>query len=341
MLIPLDDILEARERLAPHLPATPVRYAQSYSRRLDARVHLKLELFQPTHSFKVRGALNALLALPEERARRGVVTASAGNHGLGLAYAAGLLDRRATVILPESAPPNRRAAIDRLGADTIVRGEDWNAANAYALELAAREGFTVIHPFDDPDIMAGQGTIGLELVEQLPDLDMVVCSVGGGGLISGVASALHGLAPDVDVYGVETLGADCMARSLAAGRVVELERFGSIASSLGTRRTTERQLGAVREATRGVVVVSDGEALRELVRSLDDEKLLIEPAASCILAALTLGRIPEVAGRVVAPILCGGNVTLAQVMGWLPQFGLGPDGASVSPPASEPASRPL
>jgi threonine dehydratase len=316
MLIPLSEIEAARERLSPYLSTTPVKRAESYGTRLGATVMLKLELFLPTGAFKVRGALNALLSLEPAALRFGVVASSAGNHGLGIAYAASRLDAPATVVLPATAPPRRAALIEELGARVIVHGEDWNGANQYALELAETLGLTYVSPFDDPAIMAGQGTIGLELLEQVPDLGVVVCSVGGGGLISGVASAIRAVRPEVRVIGVETAGADCMARSLAAGEIVELERFTSIATSLGTRRTQKRPFEIVREAVERVEVVSDEDTLVELLHLLDDEKLLVEPAASCTLAALVSGLVPDLEGSVVAPVMCGANVTLAQVLGW-------------------------
>lgn len=320
MLIPIEDILVARERLAPYLPPTPVTSADSYHPRLRATVMLKLELFQPTAAFKVRGALNALLCLEPDARRRGVIASSAGNHGLGIAYAAARLNSPATVVLPSSAPARRATLIEWLGATVVVHGEDWNAANSHALELAESLGLSYVSPFDDPAIMAGQGTVALELLDQVPALDAVICSVGGGGLISGVASALRALRPEVRVIGVETEGADCMARSLAAGKIVGLERFTSIATSLGTRRTQDRPFAIVREAVERVEVVSDREALVELLRLLDDEKILVEPAASCTLAALTAGKVPDLEGAVIAPVMCGANVTLAQVSAWQQQL---------------------
>jgi threonine dehydratase len=316
MLIPVQEIEAARERLAPYLQPSPVKRAEGYGARLDATVMLKLELFQPTGAFKVRGALNALLCLESEALRRGVIASSAGNHGLGIAYAASRLEVPATVVLPASAPPRRAALIEQLGARVIVHGEDWNAANAHALELVETLGLNYVSPFDDPAIMAGQGTIALELLEQVPELDAVVCSVGGGGLISGVASAMRALRPEVRVIGVETEGADCTARSLAAGEIVELDRFTSIATSLGTKRTQTRPFEIVRQAVERVEVVSDREALAELLRLLDEEKILVEPAASCTLAAMVSGQVPDLEGAVVAPVMCGANVTLAQVLGW-------------------------
>lgn len=321
MLIPLTEITQAQERLRPWLPASPLVRADSYSQRTGANVHLKLELLLPTHSFKVRGALNAVLALSPAERERGLVTASGGNHGLGVSFAAQQTQSKAVVVLPEVSPQVRRDRIVELGAELIVHGADWNAANTKALELAAEHGFTYVSPFADRAIMAGQGTIALELLDQLPDVDVVFCSVGGGGLISGIASALQQLKPEVRVIGVETRGADCVSQSLAAGRVVELTAFTSIAESLGTRRTTPEILQIIGDAAERVVVVEDGAALKELVFALDYEKLLLEPAASCNLAALTGGMIPDLAGRNIAVIACGGNIRYAQVALWLEQFG--------------------
>ncbi len=328
MLIPLHAIEEARARLAPYLTPSPVRLSEGYSRQLGARVVMKLELLLPTHAFKVRGALNALLSLPETTRARGVVTASAGNHGLGLAYAGAQTQTGVTVVLPVNTPQVRVDEIQNLRGNVIIHGEDWNEANARALFLAETRGLVYVSPFDDPAIMAGQGTLALELLEQAPDLDVVVVSVGGGGLISGVASALKALKSEARIIGVETAGADCMAQSLKAGRLVELPRFGSIAQSLGTKRSTERPFAVVRELVERVEVVSDEAALRDLLTLLNTEKLLVEPAASCTLSALTEGLVPDLRGKTVVPVLCGGNVTLPQVLGWLEQFGMMPDGKS-------------
>jgi threonine dehydratase len=320
MLIPLADIQAARDRLLPHLPVSPMVRAASYCDRTGAEVRFKLELLMPTHAFKVRGALNALLLMDEARRARGVVTASGGNHGLGVAYAAQLLGVQATVVVPTTTPSIRTDTIRRFGGHVVVCGGDWNAANQHALALCAAYGATYVSPFDDPAIMAGQGTLALELLEQAPDTEVIVCSVGGGGLISGIASAVRQLRPEVRVIGVETLGADCMAQSLAAGRLVELPQFTSIAESLGTRRSAERAFAIVREAVERVVTVSDARAFEELLWTLNHEKLLCEPAASCTLAALTDATL-DLVGRRVAVVVCGGNITLEQVRAWEARFG--------------------
>jgi threonine dehydratase len=325
-MIPLSSIEAARRRLAPYLSPSPVLRADSYSRRLAAEVVFKLELFLPTHAFKVRGALNALLCLSAAERARGVVTASAGNHGLGVAYAAAQVGAKATIVLPSTTPAIRLGAIAALGGKVIVRGDDWNEANRHAERLVASEGYTYVSPFDDPAIMAGQGVLALELLEQVPDVDIILTSVGGGGLISGVASAVKQLRPEVRVVGVETLGADCMAQSLAAGYPVELPKFTSIAESLGTKRSSERPFAIIREAVERVVVVSDEAALQDLLWSLNLEKILMEPAASCTLAALTQGLLPDIKGKTVVPIICGGNISLESVLGWMKRFEMSADG---------------
>jgi len=336
MLIPLDDIRAAQRRLAPYLSPSPLLVSDAYSARTGADVRFKLELFLPTHAFKVRGALNALLLMPGAERARGVVTASGGNHGLGLAYAARQLGVRATVVLPTTTPEVRAEAIRCLGGEVIVRGEDWNEANALALELAGRAGATYVSPFDDPHIIAGQGTVALEILQQAPETELIVCSVGGGGLISGVASAVRQLRPEVRVVGVETLGADCVSQSLKAGRLVALPRFTSIAESLGTKRSAERPLSIIREAVERVVTVPDEAALKELLFTLNTEKVLCEPAASCTLAALTGGLVPDLEGRTVVSVICGGNIALKHVEAWCERFGLEVDG---TPRREEPLIR--
>ena len=320
--IPLAELQAARTRLQPYLKPTPLVPAEAYRARLGCELSLKLELLQPTHAFKVRGALNALLTMPKQALAVGVVTASGGNHGLGLAYAARLLGVRAVIALPTTTPELRIATIRELGGEVFVHGDDWNAADALAHALKRAHGYTYLSPFDDPQVMAGQGTIALEILEQAPDTDVIVCSVGGGGLISGIASAVRHLRPDVRVVGVETLGADCLAQSLARGELVTLPKFTSVAESLGTRRSSARPFAIVQAGVERIVTVSDARAVAELLFTLNREKLLVEPAASCTLAALTDGLIPELAGRRVVSVMCGGNTTVAQVTAWQERFAL-------------------
>jgi len=319
-LIPLEHIRAAQERLKRYLSPSPLVRADAYSARLGCELSLKLELLLPTHAFKVRGALNALLSMSERARALGVVTASGGNHGLGLAYAARQLGVRAVITLPTTTPQIRVDTIRSLGGEVVIYGDDWNAANDHALALVAAQGYIYLSPFDDPQVMAGQGTIALEILEQAPDTEVIVCSVGGGGLISGIISAVKQLRPAVRVIGVETLGADCVSQSLAQGALVTLPRFSSIAESLGTRRSSERPFAIIREGAERVVTVPDARAVEEILYTLNREKLLVEPAASCTLAALTDSLIPDLAGRRVVGVMCGGNITLEQVESWRGRF---------------------
>ncbi len=316
MLISANAIQAAAERLQPYLTPTPTIRSEYYSQKTGANIFLKLEIFQPTHSYKVRGALNTILALPEAQRQKGVITASQGNHGLGVIYAANLLGIGAKVYLGGRTPENRVKALEATGAEVVLYGESWDEANQYAMELAAKEGKAYIHPFNDPNVMAGQATIFLELMKQMQQIDLVVMSIGGGGMISGIISAVQAFSPTTDIYGVETIGTDSMYQSVQAGTIVELPAITSIAMSLGARRTEQPQFDLVSQYAEDVVVVSDEMAVNALTELLNEEKLLIEPAASCTLAALTHGKIQVKPDANVAVVLCGANVTLENVLEW-------------------------
>ena len=308
------ELLAASVRLRRHLAPTPLVRSDALSRGVGASVHLKLETLQPTHSFKVRGALNALLALGEERRRSGIVAASQGNHGLGVAWAAARLGVPATVYLPRDAPRARVAALEELGSAVVLEGESWDAANALAVAAAQSSGRCYVHPFNDRWVMAGAATIYLELREQLPSIDVLVASVGGGGLLSGLISAVRRFSPNTRVFGVETEGADCMARSIAAGSIVTLPAITSVARSLGARRTEAPQFETVRQHAEDVLVVSDAETKRQIWEAWRHERLLVEPAAACVLAALACGRIRAKGSDRVVAVMCGANVELPELL---------------------------
>jgi threonine dehydratase len=310
MLIPKQDIGTAVARIRPHLPVTPLVRAEHFSRKLGASVFFKLETLQPTHSFKVRGAFNALMQLPDEQKKRGVVTASGGNHGLAVAYAAQVLGIPATIYLPESATEAKLAAIRLLRPEIIIHGAAWDDANALAMRVARESGRTYVHPFDDRAVMAGQGTIVPELLQQLPAPALIVASIGGGGLISGIISATKHFSPATRVVGVETVGADSMFQSWKAGKIVMLPAITSIAETLGARKTEATQFEIVSKHVCDLVTVSDKSAMRALVEILETEKLLTEPATSCSVAALIEGRIPFTAEENIVVVLCGANFRL-------------------------------
>jgi threonine dehydratase len=321
-LIPQAEINAAAARLRPYLNPSPLIYASHYSALTGANVYFKLEMFQPTHSFKVRGAFNALLALPDDQRARGVVAASGGNHGLGVTLAATTVGVPAEIYLPESTPPHKQEAIRELGGTVTIVGEAWDDSNRTALAAAAEANRPYIHPFDNLHVMAGQATIFGELRDQLSRIDVIIASIGGGGLMSGLLSAVQHDGGQVRVYGVETIGADSMAQSVKAGQIVELPAITSIAETLGAKKTEPRQFEIVRHHAEALVAVPDRDAVAALVALLDHEKLLVEPATSCSLAALTGGLIPVQPGENVVVIVCGANVSLAMVQTYRERFGV-------------------
>jgi threonine dehydratase len=313
--IPLTDIEAAHERIVSFVHRTPLVSSRALGERLSTRVSLKLELFQKTGSFKPRGAFNEILSLSEDQRRRGVVGVSGGNFAQGLAYAGATLGVPTTVVMPDTTPAHYVAATEGYGAEVeLVSGIAAAFSRAQELELS---GLVFLHPFDDPHMMAGNGTLGLEIVDDAPDVTDVVVSIGGGGLMTGVASALKGSKPEIRVWGVETEGADAMRRSLDAGRIVEIE-ITSIAKTLGAPWVSERTLAAARELLEDVVVVADGEAFRAIHLLLERAKVLAEPAASCTVPAAE--RLRERLGEHVVLVLCGGNVSMSDLRLWEERF---------------------
>jgi threonine dehydratase len=314
-LITLLDIQEARKRIHGRIRRTPATSSESLGKRLDCRVSLKLELFQKTGSFKVRGAFNKVLAAGADGCGEGLVAVSGGNHAQAVAYVARELGLRAKIIMPSSTPSNYVDGTRGYGAD-IVFAADATAAFATVAGYE-KQGWLAVHPFDDPLVIAGQGTTGLEIVEDLPDLTDLVVSIGGGGFIGGVATAVKALKPEVRIWGVETEGADAMAQALAAGHPVQLPGITSIARTLGAPSVSERTLAMARRYLESVTVVPDSEAVESLRVILERAKVLTEPAGACTLAAA--GRLKgqfQPSSHVVL-LLCGGNVGLTDVCRWL------------------------
>ena len=269
---------------------------------------MKLELFQKTGSFKVRGAFNKALGLKAEERGQGIVAVSGGNHAQAVAYAARTLGLKAVILMPESTPANYVDATRGYDAE-IKFAADVSAAFAEVAEYE-RHGWAFIHPFDDPVVIAGQGTIGLEILDDVPQVTDIIASVGGGGLIGGIATAVKSLKPSVRVWGVETEGADCMSKSLAAGKIVTLDVITSVARTLGAPAPSEQTLAMAQSLLENVTVVSDREALAGLRFLLERLKVLTEPAASCTLAAADRLRDQFSKERHVVLVLCGGNMPL-------------------------------
>jgi threonine dehydratase len=306
--ISLSDIQTARQRIAPCVRRTPLTPSATLSERLRTNVYVKLEVFQKTGSFKVRGAFNKALSLRPEERGKGIVAVSGGNHAQATAYVARALGLKALILMPESTPRNYVDATRGYGAEIKFAA---NASAAFA-EVAQfeRDGWAYIHPFDDPLVMAGQGTVGLEILDDVPQVTDVIVSIGGGGFIAGVATAVKALKPGVRVWGVETEGADCMSKSLAAGRIVTLDSITSVARTLGAPAPSERTLAMAKELLESVTVVPDREAVAAMKVILERLKVLTEPAASCTLAAADRLKDRFSSERHVVLVFCGGNVSV-------------------------------
>ena len=302
----LQDVRDAAARLDGHVARTPCRRSDRLTQLLGTEVFLKLENFQLTGSFKERGAANKLSASAQEAAAHGVVTASAGNHGQGLARHAARMGIDAIVVMPRSTPLVKVSATGRWGAHVVLHGADYAEAYSEACLIAEREQRLFVHPFDDPDIMAGQGTVALEILEQVPDVQNMVVSVGGGGLAAGVAAVIRELRPDIHLFGVQSKAMPSMQAALGAGHPVTIPFSRTVADGIAVRQVGERTFDALRGSFAELSVVDDDEISEAIVVLLEAEKVLAEGAGAAPLAAL-LRRRSCLPGKTVL-VICGGNI---------------------------------
>jgi threonine dehydratase len=311
-MINLEDIRAAAAALEGRVHRTPVLLSRSVSERAGCTVHVKAESFQRTGSFKVRGVFNKIRSLTREERRRGLIGISAGNHAQALAYAAHIEQVKCTVVMPAQASPVKVAASKGYGAEVVLHGDVFEAWQKME-ELRDRHAYTFVHPYDDALVMAGQGTVGLELMADLPKVDVVVVPVGGGGLISGVAAAVKSITPSVRVYGVEPIGAAAVKEALQAGEPVRLQSINTIADGLSAPIAGVNALQNIRNYVDDVVLVDD-DAIRDALRYiLERMKIFFEPAGAAGFAALFGGHIPNVANKTVAVVASGGNMDLARL----------------------------
>lgn len=310
----INDIWRAATRIAPYIKRTPTLVDTFLCERLGTNLYLKHELLQRTGAFKVRGAFNKMLQLTEDERKRGVVAVSAGNHAQAVAYAAKVLGLRSVILMPENTPDNYVQKTLKHGAEVRFFP---SLADAFAAACSFEDdGYVYVHPFDDRDVIAGQGTIGLEILEDVPNVTDVIVSIGGGGLSGGVACAIRSLRPNVSVWGVETRGAHSMSAALDAGEVVELSEITSIARTLGAARVGALNFELAKAYLSGVTVVDDSEAVTEMFCLLDKAKVLTEPATSCTLAAAERLRDNFGPDSHVVLILCGGNIALEDLFSY-------------------------
>jgi threonine dehydratase len=308
-MIPIGEIRGARARAAGIVKTTPLDLSATFSALCRRQIYLKLENLQKTGSFKVRGALNKIQLLDPAARARGVITASAGNHAQGVAYAAQRAGVPVTVVMPEAASFSKAAATAGYGARLVLAGRDYSEAHAHALALADEQQTTFIHAFDDAQVIAGQGTLGLELLDQLPDVDTVVVPVGGGGLLAGIISALRGAGSRARIVAVQAAGASSLAPSLRAGTRVELAAVDTIADGLATRTIGALPFAVIRDAVDQAVEVTDAETADAVLLLLERAKAVVEGAGAVGLAACLAGRLPPGA-TTVAVVISGGNIDM-------------------------------
>ncbi len=305
----LREIELAESRIRKHIPPTPLEYSRGISDLLGREAHLKLETFQPTRVFKIRGALNKLLTLGDSELKRGVITASSGNHGFAIAYASRLFGVKASVCVPENVNPQKLGAIEEQGAEVIRSGRGYDETYANALAVAEKRNLTFIHAFNDPDIIAGQGTCGLEIVRQLPDVDSTVVAIGGGGLISGIAIAVKESLGKSFVYGAETTAIPSMLESIQAGHRVRVEPGKTIADGMQAATPGDLTFEAVRKYVDRIGLVTDFQLEAAVYDLLTRARVLAEPAGASPLAAMK-DSLRDDPGQKTVLVVSGGNISV-------------------------------
>jgi threonine dehydratase len=306
---------EARERMGAHVYRTPLLTSRILSERSGFDIRLKAEMFQRGGSYKIRGPMNKFAYLTDEQKRRGVICSSAGNHAQGVALAAAIYGIKAVVVMAENATKSKIEATRAYGAEVVLHGTIWDDANEKAKQLVAERGYTYIHPFDDEQLIVGQGTLGLEIFQDWPAVEVAVVPIGGGGLISGVTTALKSCNPAIRIVGVESSGAPAMTRSVAEGRLVTLDSVDCIIDGLRVKRVGDKTFEIVRNHVDDLVTLSDDQIFDALIWTMAHVKVVPEGAAAAPVAAVLNGVIKAPAGANVACVLSGGNVNLEQLRG--------------------------
>jgi len=319
------DIEAARERIRGGIYESPCVESIPLSQLTGAHVYCKLDYLQRTGSFKERGARNALLKLPDEAKRKGVIAASAGNHAQGVAYHGSLLGVPVTVVMPRFAPLIKVTNCRAFGAEVILHGEDLTEARAKAVELAAERGLTFLHPFDNADVIAGQGTMGLEILEQVPSVEAIVVPVGGGGLVGGIGTAVKAKRPSVQVIGVEPEHAPSLAAAFARKGPCPVALSPTLADGLAVAQTGEITYAIASRVVDRLVTVDEASIALAILRLIELEKSVVEGAGAAPLAAFLAGKLPDLAGRDVVLVLCGGNIDLT-ILDRVIEVGLVTDG---------------
>jgi threonine dehydratase len=303
-------MLEAREVLKGISHKTRLDHSSTFSKITQGDVYLKLENLQKTGSFKVRGATYAMSQFTDSERKAGVIAASAGNHAQGVAYAASRLGIKSTIVMPAFSPVAKIQATESYGADVILFGDAFDDALAHAKEISEKTGATFLHPFNDESVIAGQGTIGLEILDECPDVDVIAVPIGGGGLISGISIAVKEQHPEVEVYGVEAASAASMQASLEAGKIIKVENLDTVCDGIAVKTPGNLTFRISKDLLAGVATVEELEVTRTLFMLLERAKLVVEPAGTVGLAAFHHGKI-DIKGKTAVAVLSGGNIDMS------------------------------
>ena len=314
LTLTLRDFEDARARIDAHIKRTPLLASRQLSELTGYDVRLKAENFQTVGSYKIRGPLNKFAQMSDEQKRRGVVCSSAGNHAQGVALAARIYGIRAVICMATNATPAKIAATKAYGGEVVLHGNIWDEANEKARELVRDEGLTYVHPFDDEHIIAGQGTLGLEIIQDWPDVDAVIVPIGGGGLIAGVSMAMKAYNPNIRVIGVESSDGPAMKASVDAGALQTIE-CRTIIDGLRVRRVGELNFSVVQRFVDDIVTLPDRQIFEAMLWVMERCKLVVEGAAAAPVAALMNGLVPMPPGSRVVAVLSGGNLNLDQLRG--------------------------
>ena len=316
LLLNLEKIYEAKERIKDIVVDTPFSYAPYLSDESGCKVYLKKENLQVTGAFKIRGAYNKIATLSDKQKACGVVAASAGNHAQGVALSASKFNMKAVIIMPESTPLTKVNGVKHFGAEVILHGRNYDEAYGYALEYGEKNSLTFVHPFEDEEVIAGQGTVALDILDKCEDLDAVIIPVGGGGLISGMATAFKAINPKIEIIGVSAKGAPALKNSYELGYAVDSTSVRTIADGIAVRDTSEVTLNYILKSVDKFVSVDDEEIASAILFLLEKQKLVVEGAGSVGIAALLHHKLPHLKDKKVAVVLSGGNmdVTLLSVI---------------------------
>lgn len=308
--VQLQRLLEAKERVSKVIKVTPLIYSYFYSQEMDASVYLKAENLQRTGAFKLRGAYNKIAMLSEQERKQGLIASSAGNHAQGVALAARELGAHAIIVMPSNTPLIKVEATRQYGADVILFGECYDDAFKEAMRLCNEKQYTFIHPFDDEDIIIGQGTIGLEILDQLDTIDMIIVPIGGGGLISGVAMAVKAIKPSIQIIGVEPTGAQTLKKAIEKGEIYELKHLNTIAEGVAVKRAGVLTYNYVKDYVDKIVTVDDVDIMEAFLLVAEKEKLVAENAG--VLAVAALKRL-DIKGKTVVSLISGGNIDVVTI----------------------------